>query len=56
MTNDKKLTVESSYIPQTGKYRIDAVQGGEMPRRRNYDSHGELIAAVEKKNGRPVTN
>lgn len=51
-----KLTVESSYHPQTGKYRIDSVSGGLVPRKRQFDSHAELIAAVEKKNGRRVTN
>ena len=50
MQQKKRIAIESSYNPATGKYRLDGLSRGEMPRRRNFDSHAELVAAVEKAN------
>ncbi len=61
MTNNpeqkqKRVKVEGSFDPATGNYRLEGVLRGEMPpRRRNFDSYGDMIEAVEKANpGREV--
>ena len=46
----QRISVESSFDPRTGKYKINSTSRGTMPKKRTYDSHGELIAAVEKAN------
>jgi hypothetical protein len=47
----KKITIEATYYPRQNQYRLDGVRGGEMPKhRRNFESHAEMIEAVEKAN------
>lgn len=45
-----KVAIESSYHPGKGYHLDGASRDIKLPRRRWYESHGDMIKAVEKLN------
>lgn len=50
MNSEDDIQVEAAYYPARRQYRLIAVSAGRLPRRRWYDSHEEMCAAVIKLN------